>query len=172
MRFAIVLVAAFAACGCSQNAVQTSPQETEAEAGTATAPELTPVPLNTATAPPDSTASRGASGNAAPASSAGEPAMFAYDPRAPNWRVASIKLSDNRWRLELRMRRWHTGGDGEAEALFRDQARDLAQKQGYRHYVVLSWVQGIESTAPIAQRWARGEIELQEAMPPMPLDKP
>ena len=64
------------------------------------------------------------------------------------------------------MRRWHTGGDGEAEVVFRDQARELAEKQGYRHYVVLSLVQGIESTAPIAQRWARGEIEA--AMPPMP----
>ena len=78
----------------------------------------------------------------------------------PTGSIATIKLADNRWRLELRMRRWHTGGDGEAEVLFRDQARELADKQGYRHYVVLSWVQGIESTVPIAQRWARGEIEL------------
>lgn len=144
MRATLVLIAALAACGCSQSA-----------------------PKN----PPDATQSATANGPA-PAADQSEPAMFAYDPRAPNWQVRSIKLSDNRWRLELRMRRWHTGGDGEAEVVFRDQARELAQKQGYRHYVVLSLVQGIESTAPIAQRWARGEIELQEAMPPMPLDKP
>jgi hypothetical protein len=98
--------------------------------------------------------------------------MFAYDPRAPNWQVRSIKLSDNRWRLELRMRRWHTGGDGEAEVVFRERAREIAEKQGYRYFVVLSLVQGIESTVPIAQRWARGEIELQDAMPPMPLEGP
>jgi hypothetical protein len=70
------------------------------------------------------------------------------------------------------MRRWHTGGDGEAEELFRSRARGLADQQGYRHYVVLSWVQGIDSTLPIAQRWARGEIELTEAVPPMPLEGP
>jgi len=144
MRTVLVLIAALAAWGCAQ-----------------TAPK----------SPPDPTQSPPANG-AESAADQSEPAMFAYDPRAPNWQVRSIKLADNRWRVELRMRRWHTGGDGEAEVLFRDQARELAQKQGYRHYVILSWVQGIESTAPVAQRWARGEIELQEAMPPMPLDKP
>ena len=144
MRTAMVLIAAWAACGCTQ-----------------------PAPKS----PPDATQSSPANG-AAPAADQSEPAMFAYDPRAPNWQVRSTKLADNRWRLELRMRRWHTGGDGEAEVVFRERAREIAAEQGYRHFVVLSLVQGIESTAPIAQRWARGEIELTEAMPPMPLDKP
>jgi hypothetical protein len=144
MRFAIVLVAALAACGCSQNAAKPASGPPQA-------------------APP-------ADAQAADRSS--EPAPSSDDPPAPNWQVKSIKLSDNRWRVELRMRRWHTGGDGEAEVLFRAQARELAEQQGYRHYVVLSWVQGIESSVPIAQRWARGEIELQEALPPMPVDRP
>ncbi len=153
MRFAIVLLAAAAACGCSQNVTKNPTEQTEAAQPTA--------PGRGAAPPAD---------NAAPAS--GEPAQFAYSPDAPNWSIAATKLADNRWRLELRMRRWHTGGDGEAEVLFREEARELADKQGYRHYVVLSWVQGIDSTAPIAQRWARGEVELTEALPPMPLDKP
>ena len=143
MRIILVLIAGLAACGCTQNAPKS---------------------------PPDATQSPPAKG--AGAADQSEPVMFASDPRAPNWQITSIKLADNRWRPERRMRRWHPGGDGEAEGLFRDQARELAQKQGYRHSLVLSWVEGIESTAPIAQRWARGEIELQQAMPPMPLDKP
>lgn len=144
MRFAIVLVTALAACGCSQNAAKPASEQPQAAPST----------------------------NAQPADGSSEPAPSSDDPPAANWQVKSIKLADNRWRVELRMRRWHTGGDGEAEVLFRDQARELAEQQGYRHYVVLSWVQGIASSVPIAQRWARGEIELQEALPPMPVDRP
>lgn len=144
MRPVIVLVMTLATCACTQNVTKDPSQETQATSATG--------------APPATSSSGGA--------------PFAYDSRSPNWQVTSIKLSDNRWRLELRMRRWHTGGAGEAEVLFHDQARELAAQQGYRHYVVMSFVQGIESTAPIAQRWARGEIELQESVPPMPLEKP
>jgi hypothetical protein len=144
MRSAIILITALAACGCAQNATQPA----------AEAPQAAPAP------------------DAPPPEAANEPAEAAIDSRAPNWRIESIKLADNRWRVELRMRSWHTGGDGEAEVLFRDQARELAQEQGYRHYVVLSWVQGIESSFPFPRRWARGDVELQDAVPPMPLDQP
>ena len=144
MRSAVVLAAALAACACTQNAAKDPPQETQP------------------TAPAGAPTAAGSSGGI----------HFAYAPDAPNWKVTPIKLSDNHWRLELRMRRWHTGGAGEAELLFRQEAQELAAKQGYLHYVVLNFTEGIESTAPIAQRWARGEIVLQDALPPMPLYKP
>lgn len=144
MRPSLVLSAALAVCGCAQYAAQPA---TDAQQ-----------PASAANTPPPR--------------ASGESAEPSLDSRAPNWRVASIKLADNRWRVDLRMRSWHTGGDGEAEVLFHDQARELAQEQGYRHYVVLNWVQGIESSFPFPQRWARGVVELQDAVPPMPLDKP
>ena len=144
MRLTLVLIAAVAACGCAQYPAQ-PPTEAPPPAPAADVPEP---------------------------QASDEPAQPSLDSRAPNWRIESIKLADNRWRVELRMRSWHTGGDGEAEVLFRDQARELAQEQGYRHYVVLSWVQGIESSFPFPRRWARGDVELQDAVPPMPLDKP
>jgi hypothetical protein len=155
MRSAIVLVAVLATCACAQTATKDPSVETQATPAAAAPPANGPSAA--AAAPPTGSSAAGTA---------------AEDPSSPNWQVTSIKLSDNRWRLELRMRRWHTGGDGEAEVLLHDQARKLAEEQGYRHYVVLSFVQGIESTVPIAQRWARGEIELQEALPPMPLEKP
>jgi hypothetical protein len=155
MRSAIVLVAVLATCACAQNVTKDPSEEKQA----------TPA----AAAPPATSSS---AADASPQAGSGAAPQVAHDPRSPNWQVTAIKLSDNHWRLELRMRPWHTGGDGEAEVLLHNQARELAEQQGYRHYVVLSFVQGIESSAPIAQRWARGEIELQEALPPMPREKP
>ena len=99
-------------------------------------------------------------------------AWYVVDPLAPNWEVKEAKLADNRWRLDMRMKRWTTGGDGEAVELLHRQAERLAQLQGYSTYRVLSWNEGIQSDMPIAQRWARGVVLLEGYMPPMPEEKP
>jgi hypothetical protein len=123
---------------------------------------------------PDSTAQPTTTQKSTSAENAGTAAAAGYgqDPLAPNWEVKEVKLADNQWRLDMRMKRWTTGGDGEAIGLLHRQAQRLAQLQGYSNYRILAWNEGIESAMPIARRWARGVVLLEGSLPPMPKDKP
>jgi hypothetical protein len=77
-----------------------------------------------------------------------------------NWELVEAKLADDRYALSLRMRRFHSGGDGEARALFHRRARELAQVGGYAGYEVLSYAEGIDSSLPFAQRVGEGVVRL------------
>lgn len=95
-------------------------------------------------------------------------AYYVVDPLAPNWEIVEGRLADNRYRIAMRKKRWTTGGDGEAIELLHRQAEQLAQGQGYREYRILSWTEGVQSDMPVAQRWARGDVELVGLLPPEP----
>jgi hypothetical protein len=95
-------------------------------------------------------------------------AYYVVDPLAPNWEIVEGRVADNRYRIGMRKKRWTTGGDGEAIELLHRQAERLAQVQGYRDYRILSWTEGVHSDMPIAQRWARGEVQLIGYLPPEP----
>jgi len=99
-------------------------------------------------------------------------AYYVVDPLAPNWEVVEAKVADNRWRLALRRKNFTTGGDGEAVMLLHRHAERLAESQGYRSYQILQWQEGIQSDMPLAHRWARGEVELREYLPPIPESEP
>jgi hypothetical protein len=96
---------------------------------------------------------------------------YVVDPLAPNWAVAQTRVSDNRWRIAMQKKRFTTGGDGEAVMLLHSQAHKLAATSGFRSYKILSWSEGVQSDMPIAYRWARGEVELHEYAPPMPVSE-
>ncbi|MCW5621432.1 MAG: hypothetical protein KIS79_10035 [Burkholderiales bacterium] len=97
-------------------------------------------------------------------------AYYVVDPLAPNWEVVETQVADNRWRLALRRKNFTTGGDGEAIMLLHRHAERLAETQGYRSYQILQWQEGVQSDMPFAHRWARGEVELREYLPPLPED--
>lgn len=83
-----------------------------------------------------------------------------YDPLAPTWRITATRLDEQRVRLDLRMKRLATGGEGEARRIFRRNAEQLVAEGGFVSYDVLRYEEGIESTRPFAQRFASGEIRL------------
>lgn len=93
---------------------------------------------------------------------------YIVDPLAPNWEIKETKLADNRFSLELRKKRFTTGGDGEAVELLHRHAAMLAQSQHYQRYQILAWNEGVQSDMPIARRWARGTVDLQGYLPPEP----
>jgi len=95
------------------------------------------------------------------------PTDAAQNPLAP-WSVTQTKLADNRWLISMRKRMFTMGGDGEPAALLHLHAKALARQQGYREYVILSLTEGVQSDMPIGYRWARGEVLLRAAEPPMP----
>ena len=48
-----------------------------------------------------------------------------YDPLAPNWEVVEAKVADNVYVLDLKMKRFHTGGSGEAMMVIKRRAEQL-----------------------------------------------
>lgn len=89
------------------------------------------------------------------------------DPLAPNWAIQEARLGDARYRLVLRMKALHTGGDGEARQVFARRAAQLGSQPGFDGYDVIAWEEGLDSNRPISQRVALGEIRLRR--PPSPV---
>lgn len=91
----------------------------------------------------------------------GVAAWTIVDPRAPNWSIDAHRLDSTRVELYLRKKRFSSGGDGEALALFRRHAEEIAQRNGAEGYEILSYSDEIESETTYARRSARGVIRLR-----------
>jgi len=88
-----------------------------------------------------------------------------YDPLAPNWEVVEAKVADNVYVLDLKMKRSHTGGSGEAMMVIKRRAEQLRRENGFASYRVVDYVEGIESSTPIAQRYAQGLVQMARSTP-------
>jgi hypothetical protein len=86
-----------------------------------------------------------------------------YDPWAPNWEMDVIPLDENRLRFEMRLRAFHTGGEGEARQVLNRNAGRLARERGFSGFEVTLFEEGVESTRPIARRVAAGEVRLYKS---------
>lgn len=86
---------------------------------------------------------------------------FTVDPLSPNWQIEEARISDNRFRIALRKKRFTTGGDGEAAQIFYRRAEQIVRENSYAGYTVLEFGEGVESTVPIAQRVAQGIIRVK-----------
>lgn len=83
-----------------------------------------------------------------------------YDPLAPNWTIEVMPRNDTHARLDLKLRKLITGGEGEARVVFMRNAQDYAEDQGFAGFEIVRYEEGLESTRPFAQRYARGDIKL------------
>jgi hypothetical protein len=90
-------------------------------------------------------------------------AYMIYDPLAPNWEVETIRVSDDVFQMQLTMKRLRSGGEGEAQYIFRRNARRISQAAGYDDYRVLRYEEGIESASLMPRRFGEGEIQLLKA---------
>lgn len=88
-----------------------------------------------------------------------------YDPLAPNWEIVEAKVSPDVYVFDLKMKRFHIGGSGEAMLVIKRRAEQLRRENGYTRFQVVDYAEGIESSTPIAQRFAQGIIQLS---PPRP----
>jgi hypothetical protein len=103
-----------------------------------------------------------------------------YDPLAPNWQVEQIRdpapgsASSETFRFMMKMKRYHTGGAGEAMMILRRQAAQLQQKLGYGAYQITAYEEGIESHTLGAQRYVQAAVQLTDrlAPPPAPVAAP
>ena len=90
----------------------------------------------------------------------GAAAFYVVDPLAPNWEVRTAPVDAARIEISLRKKRFSVGGDGEAYALFRRHAQDLATEAGAGGFEVLSYSEEIESETTYARRLSRGVVRL------------
>lgn len=81
------------------------------------------------------------------------------DPLAPNWSVSEAKMGNDYYAISMRMKRFYTGGAGEAEQVFKRRAEQLARQQGYSGYEIVSYSESIDSGF-VPQRTGEGVIML------------
>ena len=91
---------------------------------------------------------------------AGVAIWYVADPLAPTWGVARKKLAEDRYRIDLRQKRFAVGGDGEAQQVFHRAAETLAEESGFSDYTIVTYTEGIESGPLISQRVSRGVVLL------------
>lgn len=96
---------------------------------------------------------------------------YVYQPLDPNWDLADIPLSHDTHRFALRMKRFSTGGEGEAWQIAKRYAEGLQVAKGASGYVILEFSSGIDSSTPFARRVAEGLVRFTE-VPPEPTRSP
>lgn len=90
----------------------------------------------------------------------GAAAWYVLDPKAPNWEVKTLRLDTERVEIRLRKKRFSTGGDGEAQWLFQQHAREIADRNGAGGFQILSYTEEIDSETTFARRLTRGVVRL------------
>ena len=86
---------------------------------------------------------------------------FIVDPLAPNWKVEVEPVGKHRYRMALTMKRFITGGEGEAAVVVKRAAEKLRKEGGYSEFALVEFSEGIESNVLIAQRLAHAVVELR-----------
>jgi hypothetical protein len=69
-------------------------------------------------------------------------------------------LGGGRYDIALTMKRFTSGGDGEARRVFLREAQRLARNSGAADFRIATFEEGIESETLAARRIARGVVEL------------
>lgn len=87
-------------------------------------------------------------------------AYLILDPLAPNWEIEETPLPDHLIYLGLKMKRYYSGGAGEARAVFHRRAKDLVRYGGFDGYEVLEYNESLESSVLGSQRVSQGVIRL------------
>lgn len=95
-------------------------------------------------------------------------AYYVIDPLAPNWEVKIHQLDETRVAINLRKKRFSTGGDGEARDVFRRRAQEIVDDNGLAGYTIVQYSESIDSETTFARRIARGVIVVQKPQPPAP----
>lgn len=87
-------------------------------------------------------------------------AYLILDPWAPNWDIEQASFPDDYYHLSMHMKRYYSGGAGEARAVFHRRARDLARAGGFDGYEVVEYQESLDSSVLGSQRSATGVIRL------------
>lgn len=85
------------------------------------------------------------------------------DPFAPNWSIQELRFSDDRVQYMMKLKKFHTGADGEARMVLDRRALALARESGFDGYELLRYREGIESDVFTPQRFCEAEIRFKRS---------
>jgi hypothetical protein len=81
-------------------------------------------------------------------------------PFAPNWDVKEAAFHDDHVLMTMKMKRFYTGGAGEARHVFQQRAKELMLQGGFNGYQIVEYSEGMDSSMLGSQRTARGVVQL------------
>ncbi|MBL8490421.1 MAG: hypothetical protein JNM82_06540 [Rhodocyclaceae bacterium] len=87
-------------------------------------------------------------------------AYLVLDPLAPNWEIQEARFPGDHVHLAMQMKRYYSGGAGEARVVFHRRARQLMRDGGYDGYQVVEYNEGMESSVLGSKRVGEGVILL------------
>ncbi len=87
-------------------------------------------------------------------------AYLIIDPLAPNWNIEEARLPENHVHFQMSMKRYYTGGAGEARAVFNRRAKTLMREGGYAGYEIVEYAEALDSSVLGSKRTAEGVIRL------------
>lgn len=87
-------------------------------------------------------------------------AYLILDPLAPNWSIEEARLDPQLVHFDLKMKRYYSGGAGEARQVFTRRAKALVRAGDFATYQVLEYNESLDSSVLGAQRRAEGVIRL------------
>lgn len=90
-------------------------------------------------------------------------AWLILDPLAPNWEIQEARFPKDLVHLQLSMKRYYSGGAGEARAVFHRRAKEMMRAGNFAGYEVVEYSEGMDSSVLGAQRKAEGVIRLTKA---------
>lgn len=90
-------------------------------------------------------------------------AWLILDPLAPNWDIEEARLPENHVHFQMSMKRFYTGGAGEARVVFNRRAKALMREGGYSGYEIVEYSEALDSSVLGSKRTAEGVIRLTKS---------
>lgn len=87
-------------------------------------------------------------------------AYLILDPLAPNWEVEETRLDPELIHYQLKMKRYYSGGAGEARLVFERRAKAWVYSGKYSSYQIIEYKESLDSSVLGSQRVTEGVIRL------------
>lgn len=84
-----------------------------------------------------------------------------YDPFYDTWDMKEAELENNRYYIELKMKHYNRGGEGEALAIFKRRAEKVRELKNMGSYEILEFDERIENQVFYTRRIASGVFEIR-----------
>ena len=95
------------------------------------------------------------------ASSMGAVANIVVEQLVPGWSIEQTRIGDKLFRIEVRRKRFTSGGDGEAAQVIYRHADQITRRYGYSGYMVMEFTEGVDTMFLVSQRVAQAVIQVR-----------
>lgn len=94
-------------------------------------------------------------------STMGAVANVVIEQLVPGWSIEQTRIGDKLFRIEVRRKRFTSGGDGEAAQVIYRHADQITRRYGYSGYMVMEFTEGVDTMFLVSQRVAQAVIQVR-----------